>query len=309
MQDYDCKEEYMEFPVTDYTTNTRANIKIQDGCSNYCAYCIIPYVRGPVRSRTIENVIKEIDKLEQQGFMEIVLNGIHLASFGTDKGESLTELIREIQKNNYSCRFRLGSLDPDIITEKLVQQMALTKHFCPHFHLSLQSGSDTVLKRMNRKYTTKDYRKKTEIIRKIFPDAGITTDIITGFPGETEEEFRQTCEFVREIRFARVHVFPYSSREGTEASGMPNQITNAQKKNRSRKLIQLCGETAQEFAETFIGKELRVLSEKNNKGYSENYLPVKIKNENDLSNRIISVKILNYRDGFLTGMVGGEKDD
>jgi len=243
--DIDEEKEYEDLHIISTMERTRAFIKIQDGCNRFCSYCIIPYVRGRVRSRDEEDILAEINKLAGMGYKEFVLTGIHISSYGTDgkiKKEDnddmpLAKLIKAISVIPGVERIRLGSLEPRIITEAFVKEMAGVKQFCPHFHLSLQSGSDSVLMRMNRKYTAEEYEEKVRLIRKYFDIPAFTTDVIVGFPGETEEEFKETLDFVQRIGFSHIHVFKYSKREGTIAAKMPNQIPEAIKQQRSNELI------------------------------------------------------------------------
>jgi len=252
---------------------TRAYIKIQDGCNNYCSYCIIPYVRGRVRSRNPEEVIKEAVKMARNGFDEIVLIGIHLASYGKDlKNISLIDILEKLNECKEIKRIRLGSLEPLFITEDTVKRLASLEKVCKHFHLSLQTGCDSVLERMNRRYTTSEFEERVNLIRKTFPLASITTDIIVGFPGETEEEFHITYEFLRKVRLNKLHVFPYSKRAGTVAANMPEQVSKTIKKQRAEVLIALSQECEREFAEKFVGKEVEILLEDREKeGYREGY--------------------------------------
>lgn len=259
---------------------TRAYIKIQDGCDRYCSYCIIPYVRGPIRSRDFDEVINEANRMVLDGFSELVLIGIHLASYGKDtKGKDLMDVLEELSKIEGIKRIRLGSLEPSFISKEHIDRMRNLDKVCKHFHLSLQSGCDTVLKRMNRKYTTREYEEKVNMIREAFPDAAITTDVIVGFPGETEEEFNETYEYLKRINLSKMHIFPYSRRTGTPAANMPNQIEKAVKKERADRLIKLSHNNEMEFANKFLGKKIDVILENRVKdgyreGYSEQYVPV-----------------------------------
>lgn len=255
---------------------TRAFIKIQDGCNRYCSYCIIPYVRGPIRSRNPEEVINEAIKMRNSGFSEIVIIGIHLASYGKDlENISLIEILEELNNIEGIKRIRLGSLEPSFITEDTVERIKKLEKVCKHFHLSLQSGSNSVLRRMNRKYTTEEYEEKVFLIRNAFPDAAITTDIITGFPGETEEEFRETYNYIKKVKFSKVHVFPYSERVGTPASKMPDQVNRRLRKDRANEIIRLSEKLENEFAESFVGKEMKIIIEEGGmEGYNEQYVKV-----------------------------------
>ena len=230
-------QEYEALRMTKTAEHTRAFVKVQDGCNQFCSYCIIPYARGRVRSRSIAEVVAEVESLTQNGYQEVVLTGIHLSSFGLDHEETLLELIERVHQIDGLARIRLGSLEPRVITDEFTKALSELPKVCPHFHLSLQSGCTTVLKRMNRKYTAEEYADKCEILRKYFEHPAITTDIIVGFPGETEDEFAQTMEFVKAIRFYEIHVFKYSKRKGTVAADMKNQILEAVKNERSNQLM------------------------------------------------------------------------
>ncbi|WP_326908949.1 tRNA (N(6)-L-threonylcarbamoyladenosine(37)-C(2))-methylthiotransferase MtaB [Sedimentibacter sp. MB31-C6] len=300
------KEDFEELKINTVHDKTRANIKIQDGCSQFCSYCIIPYVRGPIRSRNQDDIIQEIKNIASNGYKEIVLNGIHISSYGIEKKEqnSLIKLIEEINEIQGIERIRLGSLEPNLITEDFIKRISKLNKVCDHFHLSLQSGSDSVLKRMNRKYSTTKYKNNVEIIRKYLPLAGITTDIIVGFPGETEEEFNSTVKFVKEIKFSRIHVFKYSIRQGTKAAEMTEQVDDSIKSQRSKVLIELGESIAYEFMKQYIGKTISVLieTEKENnlyEGYSTNYLKVLVKSNKNIKNELINVNVKRIRNDFL----------
>ena len=231
------QEKYVEFGTTTYTEKTRAVVKIQDGCDRFCSYCIIPYARGKVRSRKLENIINEVQKIANNGIKEIVITGIHIASYGKDFNYEikLIDVLEALNKIEGIERIRLGSLEPTLITEDFIERLIKLNKVCNHFHLSLQSGCDDTLKRMNRKYNTKEFKKSVELIRKNYKDAIITTDIIVGFPGETEQEFLQTYKFLQDIKFYKMHVFKYSQRKGTKAAQMPNQVDSKIKEERSKK--------------------------------------------------------------------------
>ncbi|NLJ58933.1 MAG: tRNA (N(6)-L-threonylcarbamoyladenosine(37)-C(2))-methylthiotransferase MtaB [Tissierellia bacterium] len=308
VDDFQGRENFEELKISAVHDKTRANIKIQDGCSQFCSYCIIPYVRGPIRSRKHQDIMEEIKRIAENGYKEIVLNGIHISSYGKDLqlNNALIELIEDIENVDGIERIRLGSLEPNLITEDFMKRYSSLKKTCDHFHLSLQSGSGSVLKRMNRKYTTDEYKNNVELIRKYMPYAGITTDIIVGFPGETEEEFNETKNFVKDIKFSRIHVFKYSIREGTKAAEMDNQVDSSIKSERSKELIQLGEKISREFMEKFIGKNLSLLVEKENKeniyeGYTTNYLKVLIKSSINVKNQIINVHIKDIRNDYLLG--------
>jgi threonylcarbamoyladenosine tRNA methylthiotransferase MtaB len=292
------EEKYEEMSISHTSERTRANIKIQDGCRQFCTYCIIPFVRGPLRSREISVVLKEIKRLHKNGYKEIVLNGIHMTSYGVDRndGSTLVKLVEEINNLGLkNIRYRFGSLEPSIIEEKLLTEM-IKGNFCDHFHLSLQSGSDSVLKRMNRNYTVKEYEEKVRLIREYMPNAELTTDIIVGFPGETEEEFVETCEYVEKIKFSKVHVFGYSPREGTKAFDMKNQVDNFIKKERTGRLINISELVSADICKKYVGESLDVLYENLNSegyyvGHSSNYLMIHTKSNNNLHNLRKTVKI------------------
>ncbi len=305
-------ESFEELSISKEHDKTRANIKIQDGCNQFCSYCIIPYVRGPIRSRNEEDIIKEVKALASNGYKEIVLNGIHLSSFGKDlkKEDALISIIEEINNIEGIERIRFGSLEQGIITEGFMQRLSKLDKICDHFHLSLQSGSDTVLQRMNRRYTAKEYLEKVELIRKYMPDAGITTDIIVGFPGETEEEFNETLEFVKKVNFSRIHVFKYSVREGTKAAGFDNQVDEKIKSERSKILISLADKMTHDFMQRMIGKTVSVLIEKKNgssyEGYTTNYLRTIIESEHDIENQVVKANVVKVDEDCLISVITKE---
>lgn len=254
--------EYEALHINKIADHTRAFIKIQDGCNQFCSYCIIPYTRGRVRSRKPEEIMEEIKGLVDKGYREVVLTGIHLSSYGLDlDGITLLDLMVKINKIQGLERLRLGSLEPRIVTEEFTRTLAGLRTICPHFHLSLQSGCDATLKRMNRRYTTEEYEKGCQILRKYFDRPAITTDVIVGFPQETEEEFAQTVEFLKRIHFYEMHVFKYSRRAGTRAADMPGQLTENQKGQRSDVLLKLDQEMSLEYRKSFLGEEKEVLME------------------------------------------------
>ena len=287
------QKEFLEFENIAYTERTRAVIKIQDGCDRFCSYCIIPYARGRVRSRKPENIIKEITEIAQKGIKEVVITGIHISSYGKDfKNEyKLIDLLKEINGINGIERIRLSSLEPTIITEEFVLELKKLNKICNHFHLSLQSGCDETLKRMNRIYTTNEFENITKILRKEIPEVILTTDVIVGFPGETDDEFKKTYDFLKKINFYKMHVFKYSPRKGTKAAEMPNQISPELKEKRSKKLMELSNKNEQIYLDSYIGKTVEVLIEQNNQGHTKNYLLVKKKN-NVKENTIQEFKIL-----------------
>ena len=306
MSDINKQKEFVDFGSVTYTEKTRAVIKVQDGCNNFCSYCIIPYAKGRVRSRKLESVVKEITEIAEKGIKEVVITGIHVASYGIDfdNNTRLIDLLEAIQKIDGIKRIRLGSLEPNIITEEFVNRLKKVTKMCDHFHLSLQSGCDETLKRMNRKYTAETFEKEVNLLRKTFPDVALTTDVIVGFPGETEEEFNETYKYLSKIRFTKLHVFKYSPRKGTVAAKMKNQIDSTVKEKRSHKLIELSNECEIEFLDRYVGKELKVLFEKQDgeyiKGHTTNYLVVKAK-ETELENQIKDVKIVSRDNRELIG--------
>lgn len=281
----------------DSNNRTRAYMKVQDGCNRFCTYCIIPFARGPIRSRTIEDSVREARTLADRGFKEIVLTGIHIGSFGMDMGDMrLIDLIESIAEVDGIDRIRLSSVEPIIITDEFMERAVKTGKLCDHFHLSLQSGSNNILRAMNRRYTREEYIEKANIIRKYMPHAGLTTDIIVGFPGEREEDFQDSMSIVREVGFSRIHVFKYSKRKNTKAAVMKNQIDGKVKKERSEKLIALGEEYQEIFEKENMKAPQSVLFEEEHDceyyGYTTNYIRVKAKSETDLKNKIREVKIL-----------------
>ena len=269
-------KEYENLSISRTAEHVRAFIKVQDGCSQFCTYCIIPYARGRVRSREIPEILSEIRQLASKGYQEVVLTGIHLSSYGVDfpaeKKQTLIDLVREVHALEGIGRIRLGSLEPGIVTEEFVRTLAALPKVCPHFHLSLQSGCDRTLERMNRRYRTAEYREKCALLRRFFDDPAITTDVITGFPGETEEDFRESVRFVEEMHFFETHVFPYSRRKGTRAAAMQGQLTEAVKKERADVLIKLGREREKEYASRFIGRRIQVLLEEEQEICGERFL-------------------------------------
>lgn len=297
----DGKHDFEELFIDQTKEHTRAFIKVQDGCNQFCSYCIIPYARGRVRSRRFENVIAEVERLAANGFKEVVLTGIHLSSYGVDFEEAtgLLELIQAVNAVKGIERIRLGSLEPKIVTEHFASELSKLDKICPHFHLSLQSGCDATLKRMNRKYTTKEYERGCELLRKYFVHPAITTDVIVGFPGETEEEFEQTKAYLEHIHFYEMHIFKYSKRKGTRAAVMLDQIDEQIKAARSEKLIALGHDMSKEFRKFYIGKNEEVLFEEKAVigdkeyfvGYTKEYVKVAKKTDENLENQIVSGRI------------------
>lgn len=297
----DGKHDFEELFIDQTKEHTRAFIKVQDGCNQFCSYCIIPYARGRVRSRRFENVIAEVERLAANGFKEVVLTGIHLSSYGVDFEEAtgLLELIQAVNAVKGIERIRFGSLEPKIVTEHFASELSKLDKICPHFHLSLQSGCDATLKRMNRKYTTKEYERGCELLRKYFVHPAITTDVIVGFPGETEEEFEQTKAYLEHIHFYEMHIFKYSKRKGTRAAVMPDQIDEQIKAARSEKLIALGHDMSKEFRKFYIGKNEEVLFEEKAVigdkeyfvGYTKEYVKVAKETDENLENQIVSGRI------------------
>ena len=293
--DINKEKDFSEMGAVTYTEKTRATIKIQDGCNNFCTYCLIPYARGRVRSRKKENIIKEVEEVAQKGIQEIVITGIHIASYGLDFSENykMIDLLEDLNKVEGIKRIRLGSLEPSLITEEFTQRLSKLEKICNHFHLSLQSGCDETLKRMNRKYTTKEFTEVAKRLRSYFKDANLTTDIIVGFPGETNEEFTKTYEFLKEIKFYKMHVFKYSPREGTPASKMPNQVDGKTKEERSQKLIELSDKNQEEYNKKYFSEPQEVLFEEQKDGiwtgYTTNYVKVSYKSNENLENKIVKI--------------------
>lgn len=288
---------FSDFGDITFTEKTRAVVKIQDGCDRFCSYCIIPYARGRVRSRKPESIISEITKIAEKDIKEVVITGIHIASYGKDFKEEykLIDLLEEINKIDGIERIRLGSIEPLLITDEFVERLKKLDKICHHFHLSLQSGCDETLKRMNRKYSCDEFFKVTEILREYFKDVNLTTDIIVGFPGETNEEFEGTYEFLSKIKFYKMHIFKYSPREGTLAAKMTNQIDGNIKEERSQKLIELSNKNEREYNEKYIGKSVEVLFEEEKdglwSGYTKNYVRVFVESDENLENKIQKVEI------------------
>ena len=316
--DFKEKQEYEELKLDEVSTHTRAYIKIQDGCNQFCSYCIIPYTRGRIRSRDIDEIEEEVTKLVSKGFKEVVLTGIHLTSYGVDNNKgSLLEVIMRLDKIEGLQRIRLGSLEPRVITEEFAKTLSSSKKICPHFHLSLQSGCDTVLKRMNRKYTTQEYYDKCCILRKYFNNPAITTDVIVGFPQETEEEFEATKVFLEKVHFYEMHIFKYSRRKGTVADRMEGQVDEKVKTQRSAILLELENKMSKEYRQQHIGKTEEVLIEEivseNGKdyfmGFTPDYIRVKIACDTALDNseyintiKKVHMKELNDDGIVVTGM-------
>ena len=299
------RREFECLPAGGLEERTRAMLKVQDGCVNFCTYCIIPYTRGPIRSAPLEVAVAQAKELAVRGYREIVLTGIEIAGWGQDQPgkPELALLVEEICKAVPDLRIRLGSLEPRVVTEDFCRRLSVFPNLCPQFHLSMQSGSDTVLSRMKRKYNTARYYQSVELLRKFFPECAVTTDMIVAFPGETEEEFAESLAFIRKCAFADMHIFPYSRRPGTPADKMPGQHNNATKEARSRAAIALAEEMSRAYREGFVGRTLEVLFEEREgefyTGHAPNYIKVYARGEN-LHNEIRTVTVLEvYRDGVL----------
>ena len=297
--------EFADFGTITYSEKTRAAIKIQDGCDRFCSYCIIPYARGRVRSRNPKSVINEIEAVAKKGIREVVITGIHIASYGKDfkQDYKLIDLLEEINKIEGIVRIRLGSIEPTLITDEFIERLSKIEKVCHHFHLSLQSGCDETLKRMNRRYTTAEFEHVVERLRRAYQDVILTTDIIVGFPGEIEEEFACTYEFLKKIKFYKMHVFPYSIRKGTKAAEMPNQIDGSEKEKRSKILIELSNKNELEYNKSYIGKTVEVLIEEDSKGHTANYILVKAEGTENIDNQIVKIKIIDAKEEFLEGIV------
>ena len=297
--DINKTKEYENFFVPKMQDHTRAHIKVQDGCNQFCSYCIIPYARGRVRSRSMEDVIKEATALAGNGCREVVLTGIHLSSYGVDQGTSLLELIRAVHQVEGICRIRLGSLEPGIITEEFAKALGELPKLCPHFHLSLQSGCTSTLKRMNRRYTAEEFEEKCRILRQVFDRPAITTDVIAGFPGETEEEFETTYDFLSRIRLYETHIFKYSRRHGTRAASMPDQVSEQVKGQRSDRLIALGEKNRRLFEQQYAGEFTEALFEEKTviegkeyyTGYNKQYIKLAVPADGDYENVLIQGRI------------------
>ena len=301
-------KEYKEMWISSYEERTRAFVKIEDGCNQFCSYCIIPYARGPVRSRPIENIATEVENLSKNGFKEIVLTGINISSYGMDNGSSLGDVIDIVAKIDGIERIRLGSIEPRVLNEEFIKRIAKIPKVCNHFHISLQSGCDGTLKRMNRKYTTAECFECIKNLRKYFNSPAITADVIAGFPGETDEEFDTTMEFLKKVSFSEAHIFAYSNRKGTKADTMPNQIEKSVKEKRSKQMIELCSKMQKEYMSHCVGNTYPVLFEKKSgdnfyEGHMTNYVKVKVKSDKDISHKILDVKITDIVGDALVGEV------
>ena len=316
IEDVMQSRKFSDFGNITFSEKTRAVIKIQDGCDRFCSYCIIPYARGRVRSRKPESIISEISEIAKKGIKEVVITGMHIASYGKDyamskdekiKNYRLIDLLEKINEIEGIERIRLGSIEPLLITEEFVERLEKLEKICHHFHLSLQSGCDETLKRMNRRYTTEQFKTIVELLRKTYKDVNLTTDIIVGFPGETEEEFTKTYEFLKEIKFYKMHVFKYSPRKGTKAAVMKNQVPGDIKEERSKKLIELSNENEFQYNSTYIGKNVKVLFEEEKvgvyKGHTQNYIMVYCKSNEMLDNKIKTVNCVKVENDYIIGNV------
>ena len=301
-------KKFEDLKIEDYQDKTRAFLKIQDGCNRFCTYCTIPYARGSVCSKDPEKVLAEVKELAANGFKEVILSGIHTASYGLDlEGNvNLINIIEEIEKIDGIERIRIGSIEPAFFTSEVIEKIKGFKKLCPHFHLSLQSGCDSTLKRMNRRYTTKEYKEIVDRLRENIPNVAITTDVIVGFPGETNDEFNKTYEFLKEIELSQMHVFKYSPRKGTPAATMENQIDPQMKQFRSEKLLNLNKENFNKFAGKFIGQEIDVLfeqsiAENTYEGLTPNYIRVIVKSDKEIHGEILKVKLTDIKDEYVEG--------
>lgn len=296
VSDFEPGENFEPMEAEGFAERTRAFVKIEDGCRNFCSYCIIPFSRGPVRSKSMEELRDELGRLARAGYREAVLVGINLSAYGTDRNLSLADAVEAAESTEGIARVRLGSLEPHIVTEEFIARMLRCGKLCPHFHLSLQSGCDQTLRRMNRRYTTAEYAAAVCRLREAFPGCGITTDVIVGFPGETEEEFCQSMDFVGRTAFSQTHVFSYSRRPGTRAAEMPGQIAKAEKESRSRRMIALCRETRDAYWRSLRGQVFPVLFEERRtpgfcEGFAPNYAPVRVASDRDLHGAILPVRV------------------
>ena len=301
-------KDFESIEISQTNGRTRAFIKIQDGCDRYCTYCIIPYARGRIRSRKMDEIVEEIETLSRNGFKEVVLTGIHVASYGKDlrDGSNILTVLKEVHNIDGIERIRLSSVEPKLFTDEFISEICSLEKLAPHFHLSLQSGSDGVLQRMNRRYSAEEYKRIVEILRDRIPDVSITTDVIVGFPGESNEEFLETLGFLKELKLMHTHIFKYSPRKGTPASIMENQIDSQTKNFRSGVLLNLCTKNFRSFVEKFKDRELRILVEElDNDGYYEgltdNYIRIKVRSEHDIRGEFVDVRISDIMDDYCIG--------
>ncbi|MCG0274760.1 MAG: tRNA (N(6)-L-threonylcarbamoyladenosine(37)-C(2))-methylthiotransferase MtaB [Thermosediminibacteraceae bacterium] len=301
---------FEEIAFKGYRQRTRAFLKIQEGCNMFCSYCIIPYVRGPVRSRSLESIVREAESLAKDGFQEVVLTGIHLGLYGADfkNGPTLYDVIERLSRIEGIRRIRLSSIEALELNDDFIKKLALIESFCHHFHIPLQSGSDRILKMMNRRYTAAEFEERIKLIRDIMPDVGITTDVIVGFPGETDEDFAKTREFIEKIGFSKLHVFKFSPRKGTPAAKMPDQVPADVKEKRSHELIRLSRQLEKNFREKFAGKVMDVLFEERDEkgmyhGLTGNYIKVAVRSDRELRNQLLPVKLVENGDDFILGEI------
>ena len=303
--------EFEEMSIKNYKSRTRAFLKIQEGCDQYCTYCIIPYARGHIRSRKPDSIIAEVEELARSGFREVVLTGIYVAAYGKDLGNtSFIEIIERVHEVDGIERIRMSSVDPNVMTDEFIARLRNLPKICRHFHLSLQSGCDETLKRMNRKYNTEEYKKVAGKLREVFPDVALTTDLIVGFPGETEEEFKKTVEFVEDISFSAMHIFKYSPREGTPASKYKSQVKPQIKDERSKLITSIAEKNEEKFKRGFIGRSMKVLYEHpfNKKdtlfeGLTDNYIRVVSESQEDIKGKIIETALLELKEDYLEGKI------
>lgn len=302
--------EFEEMSIKNYKSRTRAFLKIQEGCDQYCTYCIIPYARGHIRSRKPESILDEVRLLAQNGFKEIVLTGIHVASYGRDLGgTSLIDIIERVHEEEGIERIRMSSVEPKTLSDEFIERLSKLPKICRHFHLSLQSGCDATLKRMNRKYTTEEYIRVVNRLREVFPDVAITTDLIVGFPGETEEEFRSTVDFVKKVGFSAMHVFKFSPREGTPAAGYKSQVTPQEKDARSHIIAEIAKASEEEYKNKFLNKKMDVLFEQkledssSYEGLTDNYIRVLAESSADIKGKLLSVKLVSIKQDYIEGII------
>lgn len=303
------QRKYEEMWISTYEDKTRAFVKIEEGCTEFCSYCIIPYARGPVRSRSEESITKEVTALAKNGYREIVLTGIHIGSYGRDLGgKTLLDAIKAAECVKGIERIRLGSVEPRVLTDEFVSEISKMNKICDHFHVSLQSGCDSTLERMNRKYTTDEYRAAIKRLRRAFKNPAITTDIITGFPGESDEDFKKSLEFMKETAFSEVHVFPYSPRKGTKAAAMDNQIEKRVREERAKIMIAEAAKLHGEYIKSFVGQRCEVLFEREiadgeYEGHMTNYIKVRAKSDKDITHKIVQVTLKGYEQSVMKGEI------
>ncbi|KYH28575.1 MULTISPECIES: tRNA (N(6)-L-threonylcarbamoyladenosine(37)-C(2))-methylthiotransferase MtaB [Clostridium] len=301
---------FEDLRIEDYQDKTRAFLKIQDGCNNFCSYCLIPFARGAVCSKDPETVIYEVRELAKHGFKEVILSGIDISSYGVDLEEdyNLLKILQEIEKIEGINRIRIGSIGPEFFNEEIIKEIGKLKKLCPHFHLSLQSGCDETLRRMNRKYNIEHYRNIVNLLREYVKDVSITTDIIVGFPGETEEEFKKTYDFLKEIKLSKMHIFKYSPRSGTRAERMENQVDGNIKEERSKMLLDLNKKNEKEFMDKFIGRDMEVLyeqmyNENSYEGYTPNYIKVISQSKEPLQGKILRTRLKSIKEDYIIGEI------